>query len=190
MLNLAPGIKHKDVYLGIFDAIKQAMHSDQTNFLITSAHGHKYLMITIEFDGNYIDTEPMKAQTTGKLVNAYQAIFGHWKATRVVCPNWHVFDNEAPEDFKDAKYQNGYHVELVPHDMHLRNAAKHVMQTYKGRFITTLARFADDFPIQQWGALIPQVTLTLRLLQNSNITPKVSPTKTIIAILIAGPHGL
>ena len=38
-----PGVKHKDVYLIVFDATKKSMFSDQTGkFPITSARGNKY----------------------------------------------------------------------------------------------------------------------------------------------------
>jgi hypothetical protein len=51
-----PGVKHKDVYLTVFDATKKSMFSDQTGkFPITSARGNKYIMVAVELDGNYID---------------------------------------------------------------------------------------------------------------------------------------
>jgi hypothetical protein len=48
MLNFqpSPGVKHKDVYLRVYDATKKAMYSDQTSkFPITSAQGNKYIMV-------------------------------------------------------------------------------------------------------------------------------------------------
>ena len=84
----SPGIKHKDVYLRVFDATKKSMYTDQTGrFPLTSSRGNKYLMVAVEMDGNYIDAEPMRARTTQELVAAYQAIFKRWKATGAVCPN-------------------------------------------------------------------------------------------------------
>ncbi len=63
-----PGVKHKDVYLRVFDATKKAMYTDQPGrFPITSAQGHKYTMVTVELDGNYIDAEPMKSRTAKEL---------------------------------------------------------------------------------------------------------------------------
>jgi hypothetical protein len=57
-----PGIKHKDVYLRMFDATKKAMYTDQTGrFPITSARANKYIMMAVELDGNYIDAEPVKS---------------------------------------------------------------------------------------------------------------------------------
>ena len=59
-----PGVKIKDVYLRVFNTTKMAMYTDQPGrFPITSASGHKYTMVAVELDGNYIDAEPMKTQT-------------------------------------------------------------------------------------------------------------------------------
>ena len=47
-----PGVKHKDVYLMVFDATKKSMFSNQTGkFPITSARGNKYIMVAVELDG-------------------------------------------------------------------------------------------------------------------------------------------
>ena len=170
-----PGETHKDVYLRVFDATKKSMYTDQTGrFPITSSRGNKYIMVAVEMDGNYIDAEPMRSRTTKDLITAYQAIFGRWKATSVICPNWHVLDNEAPEDLKQAIRENGCRVEITPTDQHRRNAAERGIQTIKGHFISVLAGTSDDFPINQWDELLPQTILTLNLLRQSHIAPNIS----------------
>jgi len=66
-----PNVKHKDVYLMVFDATKKSMFSDQTgNFPITSAQGNKYIMVVVELDGNYIDGEPIQSRKAQSLTNA------------------------------------------------------------------------------------------------------------------------
>eukprot|EP00804_Cyclotella_cryptica_P016849 CCRYP_001818-RA/>CCRYP_001818-RA protein AED:0.39 eAED:0.38 QI:0/-1/0/1/-1/1/1/0/475 len=142
-----PGVKHKDVYLRVLDMTKKPMYSDQTGrFPITSSKGNKYLMIACEMDSNYIDAEPLKDRTKGALVGAYTAIFTRWKQTGMISPNWHILDNEAPNELKAAIRENGCRVELTPADMHRRNAAERAIQTFKGNFISVLAGVADDFP--------------------------------------------
>jgi hypothetical protein len=81
-------------------------------------------MVAVELDGNYIDAEPLKTRATQSLINAYQTIHNRWKATKVICPNWHILDNEAPEAFKQAIRDNQCRVELTPADQHRRNAAE------------------------------------------------------------------
>eukprot|EP00804_Cyclotella_cryptica_P011209 CCRYP_007737-RB/>CCRYP_007737-RB protein AED:0.21 eAED:0.17 QI:0/-1/0/1/-1/1/1/0/1078 len=171
----APGIKHKDVYLRVYDATKRTMYTDQTGRVpIVSSRGNKYIMVAVELDGNYIDCEPMRDRTTKSLVTAYQTIFTRWKQTGVISPNWHILDNEAPEEFKLAIRDNGCKVELVPPDMHRRNAAERAIQTFKGHCIATLAGVSNDFPINQWDRLLPQMIATLAILRPSNVAPNIS----------------
>lgn len=170
-----PGTKHKDVYLRVFDATKKAMYSDQTGkFPITSARGNKYIMVAVELDGNYIDVEPIKSRKAKDLTDSYQKIFQRWKATGAVCPNWHILDNEAPEELKQAIRENKCRVELTPADMHRRNIAERAIQTFKGHFISVLAGVSNNFPINQWDELLPQTILTLNLLRQSNVAPNIS----------------
>ena len=170
-----PGVKHKDVYLMVFDTTKKSMFSDQTGkFPITSARGNKYIMVAVELDGNYIDGEPIQSRKAKSLTKAYQAIFQRWKATGVICPNWHILDNEAPEELKQAIRENKCRVELTPADQHRRNAAERAIQTFKGHFISVLAGVDNNFPINQWDELLPQTILTLNLLRQSNVAPNIS----------------
>ena len=60
-----PGTKHQDVYLRVYDATKKTMYTDQTGrFPIISRRGHKYVMVAVKLDGNYIDAECMKSCKT------------------------------------------------------------------------------------------------------------------------------
>ena len=71
-LRIFEGTKHKDVYLRIFDATKKSMYTDQTGrFPITLRRGNKYQMVAVELDGNYIDAEPLMMRTTKDLIEAY-----------------------------------------------------------------------------------------------------------------------
>ena len=163
-----PGVKRKDV-------TKREMYWDQTGrFPITSSCGHRYFMVAIEMDGNHIDAELMKARTTKELISVYQKIFDQWKGTGVISPNWHILDNEAPEDFKNAIRANICRVKLVPPDMHCRNTAEQAIQTFKGHFISILSGVANDFPIQQLHKLTQQAVLTLNILHSLNVAPNVS----------------
>ena len=99
----APGIKFKDAYLRVFDTTKKAMYTDQTgHFPITSAEEHKYTMVTVKVYGNYINAKPLKLRSTKDLFEAYKKIHVRWKATGVICPNWHVLNNKAPAKFSEA----------------------------------------------------------------------------------------
>ncbi len=89
----------------------------------------------------------------------------------VICPNWHVLDNKAPAEFLEAIRENGCRVEKTPADIHQQNIAKQAIQTYKSHFIATMAGISDNFPIHQWHKLVPQIVLTLNLLQQLLVAP-------------------
>ena len=155
------GVKHKEVYLMVFDASKKSMFSDQTGkFPITSARGYKYIMVAVELDGIYMNWKPIQSRKAKSLTKAYQAIFQHWKSTGVICLNWHMLNNKAPEELRQAICDNKCRVELTPADQHRQNAAKRAIQMFKGHFISVLAGVTDGFPINQWDELLPQTILT------------------------------
>jgi hypothetical protein len=81
-------------------------------------------MVAVKLDGNIIDAEPMKSRTANELTEAYKKIYARWKATGVICPNWHVLDSKAPAEFLEAICENGCRVEKTPADMHHQNIAK------------------------------------------------------------------
>jgi hypothetical protein len=103
----------------VFGVTKKLMFSDQTGkFSITSVRGKKYIMVAVELGGNYINGKPLQSGSAKSLTKAYQAIFQRWKTTGVICPNWHILDNEAPEELKQAIRENKCRVELTPADQH------------------------------------------------------------------------
>jgi hypothetical protein len=170
-----PGVKFKDVYLWMFDTTKKAMYTNQPGCSpITSTGRHTYTMLAVELEGNYIDVEPMKSRSTKDLTKAYKQIYARWKATGVICPNWHILDNETPAEFLEAIRTNGCRVEKTPAEMHRRNIAERTIQTYKGHFIATMAGVSNSFTIHQWHKLVPQIVLTLNLLRQLHVVPKVS----------------
>jgi hypothetical protein len=63
---------------------------------------------------------------------------------------------------------------LVPLDCHHCNIAKQAIQMFKNHFISILSRVNDRFPLSLWCHLVRPAELTVNLLQQSNISQKVS----------------
>ncbi|KAL7479611.1 hypothetical protein ACHAW6_005338 [Cyclotella cf. meneghiniana] len=170
-----PGLKHREVYIRIYNATKKTMYTDQTGrFSVTSRLVHKHIMVAIELNGNYIDAKCMKSCKTNDLIKAYQTIHQCWHDSQVIHVNWHVLNNEAPRELKIAIRSNGCTVELTPPDVHQCKNAEHAIQTFKSHFIAILSGVENSFPINKWDSLLPQAILTLNLLCNANIAPKIS----------------
>ena len=65
-------------------------------------------------------------------------------------------------------------IQLVPPDMHRRNRAERAIRTFKNNFISILAGVDPSFPPYLWDLLLPQAELTLNLLRQSSLNPKIS----------------
>ena len=83
-------------------------------------------------------------------------------------------DNEVSADLKWAMTKNEIDWQLATPYQHRANAAERAIRTFKNHFIAGLSSVHPDFPIKEWDRLIPQAVLTLNLLRNSRVNPKLS----------------
>jgi hypothetical protein len=84
-----------------------------------------------------------------------------------------VLDNEASEALKTEISEN-CKIQLLPPDNYRRNLAKRAIHTFKSHFKAIIAEVDNSFLMRLWDKLLPQVTLTLNLLRQSNMAPTVS----------------
>ncbi len=73
---------------------------------------------------------------------------------------------------------------MVPPGNHRRNQAERAIQTFKAHFISILAGVDDEFPLSLWCHLLESMTLTLNLLRQSKVAPKISAFAHV-----HGPHN-
>ena len=86
-----------------------------------------------------------------------------------------ILDNKASAAYKHAitfKWKATF--QLVPPDMHRRNRAEQAIRTCKAHFLAILAGVEPKFPPYLWDLLLPQAELTLNLLRQSTIIPRIS----------------
>jgi hypothetical protein len=76
--------------------------------------------------------------------------------------------------FKACITKNGMNLELVLMDCHHCNIAKRAIQTFKNHCISFLSGVDDRFPLSLCCHLVQPAELTVNLLQQSNLAPKVS----------------
>ena len=142
---LTPRKKH-DACIKIH-SVTETMYTDQTGrFPATSTRGNQNIMVLVEVDGNYIDTEPMKNKTEGSIIKAYLILWAQLTALGTVRPRMHLLDNEASAAFK-AEITKNCALQLVPPDNHRRNLAKRAIQTFKSHFKAILTGVAENFPM-------------------------------------------
>ncbi len=73
---------------------------------------------------------------------------------------------------------------LVPPGNHWRNQAERMIQTTKAHFISILAGVNDKFPLSLWCHLLELTKLTLNLLCQLKVAPKISTNAQV-----HGPHN-
>jgi hypothetical protein len=83
-------------------------------------------------------------------------------------------DNEASTALKHFLHSKDIQFQLVPPHVHRQNAAERSIQTFKNNFVAMFCSIDTQFPIPLWDRLIPHAVITLNLLRQSRINPKLS----------------
>ena len=154
--------------------LKQTIATDSPGqYPVTSARGHNYIFVMYDYDSNYIHAVPIKSRRSCDLVSAFQTCYvlltDNGLMGKIV-----RLDNEISATMikhiqsEQLEYQLAY-----PGD-HRVNYAEGAIQTYKNHFISTLHGTDPEFPANCWDLLMPQINITLNLLQMSRYHPKLS----------------
>jgi hypothetical protein len=131
-------------------------------------------MIAYHADGNLILQQAFKTKSDRHCIAAYNAIMTHL-AAKGLSVDLQILDNKASAAYKEAitfKWKATF--QLVPPDMHRRNQAERAIHTFKDHFLAILAGVDAAFPPYLWDLLLPQTKLTLNLLRQSTINPRIS----------------
>ena len=168
-----PAKKMNDIFVTLYE-LSDEIHTDQTGkFPVTSQRGYRYIMVGIHIDANYIFCETMKNRTEGEMITAYQKMVDRMELAGLGLKH-HRLDNECSENFKKCIRRNNMTWELVPPDCHRRNMAERAIQTFKNHFVAILSGVDDRFPLSLWCHLVRPAELTVNLLRQSNVAPKMS----------------
>jgi hypothetical protein len=161
------------IYVKAIEATGQ-IYTDQTGrFPTTSSRGNKYVMILYDYDSNAILAEPLKSKSEGEMIRAYTKLH-EYLTDRGLKPRLQKLDNECPAGLKRFMTQNEVDFQLVPPHIHRRNSAERAISSWKDHFIAGLSSTDKQFPMHLWCRLITQCTLTLNLLCQSRINPRLS----------------
>jgi hypothetical protein len=168
-----PITKTHNVYFCVED-LSESIHTNQTGaFPFTSQRGNRYIMVAIHLNANYIFLEPMHNRSKEEMIQAYEKIISRMRMAGLGIKK-HTLDNEASEAFKQCICQKQIEFDLVPPGNHKRNQAEQAIQTFKAHFIAILAGVDDKFPLSLWCHLLEPTELTLNLLRQSKVVPKIS----------------
>jgi hypothetical protein len=130
-------------------------------------------MILYDYDSNAILAAPLRSRSEHDLVAAYTSLH-QYLVDRGLKPQLQHLDNEAPGGLKQFMTQQGVQYQLVPPHNHRRNVAKRAVSTFKDHSIAGLSTTDKNWPMHLWCRLIPQALLTLNLLRQSRLNPRLS----------------
>ena len=83
-------------------------------------------------------------------------------------------DNEASSDMKYSMTKHKISLQFAPPHMHRRNVAEQAIRTFKNHFIAGFFTTDPNFPVSGRDRLLDQATITLNLLRQSRVNPKLS----------------
>jgi hypothetical protein len=86
-----------------------------------------------------------------------------------------ILDNKASAVYKiKITFKWNVKFQLVPPNMHCHNRAERAICTFKDHFLAILAGVNSAFPLYLWDLLLPQAELTLNLLHQAMLNPRIS----------------
>ena len=153
---------------------KEMTYSDQTGkFPFKSTRGYEYIMVLYDYDANAILARPFKTRQAKELVETWTKLFNDLTKNGHTTKSF-IMDNECSTEMKTALKKYNLQYQLVPPDVHRRNAAERAIRTFKNHFLSCLATCNKNFPISEWDRLLPQTVMTLNMLRNTRLNPSLS----------------
>ena len=166
--------RSKDCYLTIRDVPTGQIYTDQTGpFPTVSSRGVKAVMVLYDYDSNAILVEGITSRGASELLRAFKVLSKRLSDAGLQ-PKFHRLDNEASGAFKSFLKAQNIEFQLTPASLHRRNAAERAIRTWKNHFIAGLSSVDPTFPLRLWCQLIPQSEISLNLLRQSRLNPKLS----------------
>ena len=83
-------------------------------------------------------------------------------------------DNEASRDMKYSMTKHKIRFQSIPPHIYRRNAVERAIRTFKNHFVAGFSKTDTNFPVSEWDRLLDQATITLNLLHQSRVNPKLS----------------
>jgi hypothetical protein len=169
----ASDLPSNKVHICVFPISK--LYTDDTGrFPVKACLGNQHVMIAFHANGNLILQQAFKTRSDKHRIAAYNTIITRLMA-RGLLVDLQILDNEASVAYKhtitvtwQAKFQ------LVPPDMHRCNWAEQAIRTFKDHLLSILAGVDASFPPYLWDLLLLQAELTLNLLRQLALNPRIS----------------
>jgi hypothetical protein len=155
------------------------VYNDLTgSFPFISLDGSICFFVMYHYKANAILAKAISGLDNISIFNAYKRQFKDL-TSKGFKPKINIMYNQATKHIKVFLTEQQCKLQLVEPHNHRMNAAEKAIQTFKDAFIAALATTENDFPLQLWDKIMPQVQDTLNLMQASQINPAISADKAL-----------
>jgi hypothetical protein len=157
------------VFIRVYPLSK--LYTDDTgHFPVRACLGNQYVMIAFHADGNLILQQAFKSKSDRHCIATYNAIM----SSQGLSVDLQIFGKETSVAYKEAiTFKWHAKFQLVLPDMHCCNQAEQAICTFKDHFLAILAGIDSVFPPYLWDLLLPQAELTLNLLKQAMLNPRI-----------------
>ena len=128
-------------------------------------------MVAYDKDINAILAELMKSRAEHELLRAMTKNHEHLK-NRGLHPQLQIIGNTCPALIKQYFRTEKITYQLVPPNLHRKNAAEKAIGTFKDHLISIMRSCDPQFLMHLWCCLIPHAMTTLNLLRQSCTNPR------------------
>jgi hypothetical protein len=115
----------------------------------------------------------MKSRSDAEEIRAYKVLYNEL-THKVLKPLFQTMDNETPAALNACIISREMKFQLVPPHIYRQNAAERAIQMFKNYFIVGICSKDEQFPLHLWDRLIPHGIITLNLLLQSIVNPKLT----------------
>jgi hypothetical protein len=131
-------------------------HDLTGSFPFMSYNGSVCFFILYHYESNSILATPKTGLDDVSIYNAYKQQF-ELLMSKGFKPKLNIMGNQATKHIKTFLTKNDCKLQLVEPHNHQVNAAEQAIQTFKDAFIAALATTDNNFPLQLWDPLAPQI---------------------------------
>ena len=143
--------KTKEVFIKIKPL--DTVYSDQTGtFPYLSSRGFRYIMIVYDYDMNAILSLPLRSKSGSEQLSAITRLHDQL-SDQGQDTFLHILDNEASLCVMSYLNLKRITYQLVPPNVHRRNAAERDISTWKDHFVSGLCSTDPSFPMHLWDRL-------------------------------------
>ena len=142
-------------------------------FPFQSFKGNNYIFLLYDYDSNAILVTAIRSRQAKDILAGYERCYQRLTDAGIT-PILQRIDNEISDLLINSIKQKKLDYQIVTSHDHRTNPAERAMRTFKDHFTAILNGTDEGFPAGLWDELLEQTEITLNLLRQSRINPRLS----------------